>query len=69
MKVEIVSVTKTDCDEVTTNEEFFNQYRRYGLNDWDHFLGENHGWHPYRFTEVLEEAYQEFMRQSNGKGS
>ena len=61
MKIEIISVTKKDFEEIETNEPS-PFYRRYAPDHWGHFLGDLHGWHRYMKPDILEEAYQEFMR-------
>ena len=62
MKIKIVKVEYKDFVEVTTNEPL-PLYRRYTPDHWDHYLGDLHGWHRYTFTEFLEEAYQQFMKE------
>jgi len=63
MKVEILSVVEKECLEITTNEPL-PMYRRYGPDHWCIYLGPNHGWNRYRFTEFLEESYQKYLKDN-----
>ena len=64
MKIEIISVKKTEVEEITTNEPS-PFYRRYAPDHWSHFLGDLHGWHRYMSPDILEEAYDEYMRKES----
>lgn len=69
MKIEIVKVVKSDYEEIETNEKYMNRYRRYGPDHWCHKLGV-YGWHRYMGPDLLEEAYQRWVRKNatNTKG-
>lgn len=61
MITEIISITEGEFEEVETNEKYNPTYRRYSQDNWEHlFRG---GWHRYMNTELLEEAYERFMRR------
>ena len=61
MKIEIINVEHKEFEEITTNHKTFNLYRRLGPEQWEHYLGPNNGWHEYRFTDVIEQAYQAWI--------
>ena len=68
MRIEIKSVTHGEFEEVYVQHIYphsqqMNLYRRYGPDHWSHFLGDLHGWHRYMTPEILEEKFQEFMRE------
>lgn len=65
--MKIIKVTMKEFEEVETDEGGMNLYRRLEPEVWEHWLGESHGWHPYRFFEFLEIAYSEWQRNSNEK--
>ena len=62
MKLEIIKVERKNFVEVTTNEPL-PLYRRHNPDHWEHRLGDLHGWHRYMMPDILEDAYQEFMRE------
>ena len=72
MKIEIISVTKGEFEEVNIlhiypHSQQMHRYRRYvtpitGEIVWEHYLGNLHGWHRYTVTEFLEDAYQIWLR-------
>ena len=64
MKLEIKSVTPGEFDLIETNEPL-PMYRRYGPDQWEHYLGDLHGWHKYMDSEFLEEAYQLWLRKTS----
>ena len=57
MKIEIIKVEKKEVEEITTNQDTFNLYRRFEADHWEHLLGLD-GWVIYRFSDVIEQAYQ-----------
>ena len=61
--MKIISVTKKDFEEITTDEKYAPLYRRLEPQRWEHWMGDNHGWISYRFTEFLEQAYDEWVRK------
>ena len=64
MKIlKIVKVKKKNYEEITTNYPAFNDYRRFGPNIFEHYLGPKHEWTAVRFAVDLEEAYQDYMRK------
>ena len=71
MKIEIKSVTPGEFEEVDVLHIYphstqMNFYRRYAPDHWDHDLG-LHGWNRYMVTELLEEAYQMWLRENGTK--
>ncbi|MGB2828561.1 MAG: hypothetical protein WBC50_10275 [Dehalococcoidales bacterium] len=67
--MKILSVTKKDFEEITTDEKYAPLYRRLKPERWEHWMGENHGWIEYRFTDFLEQAYLDYMRHQNAKAT
>ena len=62
--MKIIKVTPGEHEEIVTDEPFLNLYRRLGPNIYEHWLGDNHGWLPYRFTDFLEEAYKIWEKEN-----
>ena len=62
MITEIISVTKKDVEEVTTNEPL-PLYRRYSPDHWEHYLGDFAGWRRYIVTQFLEAAYKRWQKK------
>jgi hypothetical protein len=61
--MKIISVIKKEYEEITTDETYGPLYRRLEPEIWEHWMGENHGWINYRFTDFLESAYDEWVRK------
>ena len=66
MKIEIKAVTHGEFERVEVlhiypHSEQMNRYRRYASDHWCHLLGK-HGWHRYLVPELLEDAYQIWVR-------
>ena len=61
-----MKIVKAKCkkfEEVTTDEQYLNLYRRFEPGIYEHYLGPNYGWMEYRFTEFLEKGYQLYMKE------
>ena len=67
--MKILSVTQREFAEVTTDEKYSPIYRRIESDIWEHDLGNGKygGWILYPFPEIIEEAFQEYMRVQNAK--
>lgn len=68
MKIEIIDVIDKNYKEVhilhiypPNNRKEKNLYRRHNKNHWTHKLGV-YGWHRYMDPNMLEEAYQNWLR-------
>ena len=61
--MKIISVIKKEFEEITTDEKYAPFYRRLEPERWEHWMGDNHGWISYRFTDFLEKAYEEWVRK------
>ena len=66
LRIEIVTVEKHECEFIITNEKYMNKYRRLAPEHWMHKLGV-YGWHRYLQPDLLEDAYQIFMRENGAK--
>jgi len=61
MKVEIISVTHKEYDEIITNEPM-KYYRRHSLSHWEHKLGV-YGWQRLIDARLYEGEYQAWLRK------
>ena len=61
--MKIISVIKKEFEEITTDEKYAPFYRRLEPERWEHWMGDNHGWISYRFTDFLEQAYDGWVRK------
>ena len=61
--MKIISITKKEFEEITTDEKYAPLYRRLEPQRWEHWLGDNARWMEYRFTDILETAYEEWVRK------
>ena len=72
MRIQILKIDSKGCEEVQIKHIYpkghsqIFYYRRYGPAHWCCDLG-LHGWHRNTEPDMLEEAYQVFMRQNANK--
>lgn len=69
MKIKILKIEKGEVETVYIEAKPPEDgiYRRFGKDIWEHYQGPNWGWGEYRFTDLLEAAYEKWVRNEKSK--
>ena len=66
MPLQIENVLNGEFQTVFTNEEYLNEYRRFGPDHWEHNL-DLHGWQKLIDCEEHEKAFEIWLRKQTSK--